>query len=82
MTLTTAFFGCLNPFFFFLFFDETGMSSHYFLFVSFCGSLDPYVWKFTYEENCYCEKKSKQAKSKTEKETQGEKSSKILLSNP
>ena len=45
------------------------MSSHNFLFVSFCGSLDPYVWKFTYEENCYCEKKNKQTKSKTEKET-------------
>lgn len=57
MTFTTAFFGCLNPFFFLLFFDETGMSSHNFLFASFCGSLDPYVWKFTYKENCYCGKK-------------------------
>ena len=75
MTLTTAFFGCLNTFFF-LFFDETGMSSHNFLFVSF--SLDSYVWKFTYEENCYCEKK----KNKQKKETLEEKSDKILLTNP
>ena len=67
MTLTTAFFGCLNPFFFFLFFDETGMSSHNFLFVSFCGSLDPYVWKFTYEENCYCEKKANKQRVKLKK---------------
>ena len=61
------------------------MSSHNFLFVSFCGSLDPYVWKFTYEENCYCEKKkqtNKQTKSKTEKETLEEKSDKVLLTNP
>ena len=60
------------------------MSSHNFLFVSFCVSLDPYVWKFTYEENCYCEKKktNKQTKSKTEKETPEEKSDKILLANP
>lgn len=68
MTLTTAFLVVLILFFFFfLFFDETGMSSHNFLFVSFCGSLDPYVWKFTYEENCYCEKKTNKQRVKLKK---------------